>query len=230
MAWRILGIGCCLGLLLWVHRGPYPRAHMRPEPGRREWLEALALIALLLVIPYLRWNLLWYTNWLGPYLMLGLWAPFLFETLLRNRDLTLLGVAWPLNARRGTVSGILALFLLSKIVDPLHVSAAPYGSIPWSWSTLVVFPLVEEILFRGVLQIRLEALWGPARAWVGSGLLFGAYHYYVNYLVAGRVPTGAEVLSLLYLVALGMLLGAIAAKTRSLLPSLIVHAVNNLTL
>ena len=52
----------------------------------------------------------------------------------------------------------------------------------------------------------------------------------VLYLVAGRVPTGTEVLSLLYLVALGMLLGAIAAKTRSLLPSLIVHAVNNLTL
>jgi membrane protease YdiL (CAAX protease family) len=231
MEWRLLGIACCAWFVVWMHRGSYPRPHIRPKASRREWSETLALLALLLLVPHLRWNLLWYTNWLGPYLMLGIWAAFLFETLLRDRDLTLMGIALPLNSNtlRG-VGVILALFMLSKIVDPLQVSAGPYGAIGWSWSAILVFPAVEEVLFRGLLQIRLEALLGTARAWLASGTLFSAYHYYVNFFVTGRIPTGQDLFALLYLAIFGMLLGVIAAKTRSLLPSFLVHALNNLTL
>lgn len=231
MEWRLLGIACCTLFVIWIHRGPYPRAHICPAPSRRELSEALLIIALLLVVPYLRWSLLWYTNWLGPYLMLGIWAPYVCETLLRRRDLTLMGVALPMNSGKlRAVVYVLALFLVSKVVDPLHVSAGPYADIPWSWSAILVFPLVEEVLFRGLLQTRLEALLGTARAWLGSGLLFGAYHYYVNFVVMGRFPHTDDLLSLAYLTVFGLLLGVIAAKTRSLLPSFLVHALNNLTL
>ena len=95
---------------------------------------------------------------------------------------------------------------------------------------MLIFPLAEEILFRGLLQTRLEALLGSVWAWIGSGLLFGGYHYYTNYLLAGRLLTATDVQSLAYLTVFGMLLGVIAAKTRSLLPSFLVHAVNNLPL
>ncbi|MHB1318712.1 MAG: CPBP family intramembrane glutamic endopeptidase [Anaerolineae bacterium] len=231
MEWRLLGIACCALFVLWIHRGPYPRAHICPAPSRRELLEVLLIIAGLLTVPYLRMSLLWYDNWLGPYLMLGIWAPFVCEMLLRGRDLTLMGVARPMNGLTLRVVGtVLALYLVSKVVDPLHVSAGPYAELSWSWSAILVFPLVEEILFRGLLQTRLEALLGSVRAWLGSGVLFGGYHYYVNFFVTGRVPHADDLLSLAYLVVFGMLLGVIAAKTRSLLPSFLVHALNNLTL
>ena len=231
MEWRAVGILCCGWFILWMHRGAYPRPHIRPGASRRELVEALAIVAALLLLPHLRLSMLWYTDWLGPYLMLGLWAPYLMEILLRGRSLTLIGVAKPLNLPKLQVVGyICGLFLLSKIVDPLSVAAGPYGVITWSWSTILVFPLVEEVLFRGLLQTRLEALMGTARAWLCSGALFGAYHYYVNHLIPGRPPTPEQILSLVYLAAFGMLLGAMAAKTRSLLPSFLVHALNNLTL
>lgn len=231
MEWRLLGILCCAWFVLWMHQGPYPRPHINPGPSRREWIEVLLIIGALLLVPHLRWNILWYTNWLGPYLTLALWAPYLLETIARHRDLTLMGLAWPLNPRKlSAVGTIIALFMASKIIDPLHISAGPHGDLQWSWSAVLVFPLAEEILFRGLLQTRLEALLGSVWAWIGSGLLFGGYHYYTNYLLAGRLPTATDLQSLAYLTIFGMLLGVIAAKTRSLLPSFVVHALNNLTL
>lgn len=231
MEWRLLGILCCAWFVLWMHQGPYPRPHINPGPSRREWIEVLLIIGALLLVPHLRWNILWYTNWLGPYLTLALWAPYLLETIARHRDLTLMGLAWPLNPRKlSAVGTIIALFMASKIIDPLHISAGPHGDLQRSWSAVLVFPLAEEILFRGLLQTRLEALLGSVWAWIGSGLLFGGYHYYTNYLLAGRLPTATDLQSLAYLTIFGMLLGVIAAKTRSLLPSFVVHALNNLTL
>jgi membrane protease YdiL (CAAX protease family) len=228
--WRLFGIACSIAFILWVRQGPYPRPYVRVHARRREAIEAALIVTTLLLIPHLRWGLLWYTSWLGPYLMFALWGPYLFETLSRRRGLTLIGLAAPLNPRKQhIVWGILGLILLSKIVDPLGVAAGPYDLPPWSWSRLLILPVVEEVLFRGLLQVRLESLWGTTAAWVTGGTFFGAYHYYVNYLILGRTPTPEGFVSLAYIAILGMLLGVVAAKTRSLLPGTLVHMLNNFT-
>ena len=96
-------------------------------------------------------------------------------------------------------------------------------------SITIIFPFLEEVFFRGLIQTRLESALGAVRSWIVSGLLFGFFHFYLLYLVPGRAPDITEVLGLVYLTALGMLLGVVFAKTRSLLPSFIIHAVNNLS-
>jgi uncharacterized protein len=122
------------------------------------------------------------------------------------------------------------MIALSKIVDPLQIAAGHYMAVRRSLAAVVIFPLLEEAIFRGLLQTRLEAIMGTVRSWMATGVFFGAYHYYINHLLPERAVTPESLLSLVYLVVLGMLLGAIFAKTRSLLPPFLVHAMNNLAL
>lgn len=77
----------------------------------------------------------------------------------------------------------------------------------------VLAPLVEELLFRGYVQSRLVARWG--RAWgIGiTAVVFGAYH--------------ADLVHGLCAAALGVVLGLLAERARSIRPGTIAHLVNN---
>ena len=108
------------------------------------------------------------------------------------------------------------------------------AALTFNWQSFlsyaVVFPFVEEVIFRGMIQTRLEAALGSVRAWILSGLFFGLHHYYAHYLMIGKPLAVSDVLELIFLTAFGMLLGVIYAKTRSLLPSYLIHTINNLSL
>ena len=108
------------------------------------------------------------------------------------------------------------------------------AALTFNWQSFlsyaVVFPFVEEVIFRGMIQTRLEAALGSVRAWILSGLFFGFHHYYVHYLVINKPLAVSDVLELVFLTIFGMLLGVIYAKTRGLLPSYLIHAINNLSL
>jgi membrane protease YdiL (CAAX protease family) len=213
-----------------VARGPNPGR----SPTRRPWRELgelATLIAAMLAVPLVRFRLGWYSGWVSPYFVLCLLAPLVLELLLRRRPLSAVGLREPQGRRVTAMAAVLAAFyLLARVTaamrrgGPLQVSA--YGLI----SATLVFPFLEEMLFRGLIQTRLEALAGPRWAWMASGLLFGFYYLYVHYLTQGRVPTPEEALGLAYLTALGWLLGAMRAKTGSLWPGWWVHAANNLGL
>lgn len=231
MAVRLVGILFCTVFVLWVHAGEYPPAPVPRRRRSREVIESLLLAAGLLVVPHLGLGLFWLPDWLGGYLLYGLGAVLVLGLLLGRRTLLQLGIAKPKNRRvMGTVGWILGMIALSKIVDPLQVAAGHYQAVRRSLAAMLIFPAVEEAIFRGLLQTRLEAAMGTVRAWLVTGSFFGIYHYYVNHLLPARPVTPESALSLAYLVVLGMLLGAIFAKTRSLLPPLMVHAMNNLAL
>ncbi len=210
------------------------KARVRRERWSRgragEGIEAFLLVAGLLLVPYLELSLFWLPSWLGSYLLYGLSALLILMLWEPRRTLAQLGGAKPKNRRvMGSVGWIMAMMALSKIVDPLQVAAGHYQAVRRSLAAVVILPLLEEILFRGLLQTRLEALMGTVRAWMATGAFFGFYHYYVNHLIPRRPITLESALSLGYLLVFGMLL-AIFAKTRSLLPPFWVHALNNLAL
>jgi uncharacterized protein len=83
--------------------------------------------------------------------------------------------------------------------------------------------LTEEIYFRGLVLGWLRRHWGLAWAIALSSLLFGFMH--LKWLTPGG--TGGMVATA-ELVAMGVLLALVAARTGSLWASFITHGVNNL--
>jgi membrane protease YdiL (CAAX protease family) len=88
-----------------------------------------------------------------------------------------------------------------------------------SWALV---PLLEELFFRGYCLRRLSEDWGDGPAIVGSACLFTFAH--TQYLLPNAYSIGM-VLSLLTL-AVGF--GVVFAWTRSLIPSIVAHAMINM--
>jgi membrane protease YdiL (CAAX protease family) len=127
--------------------------------------------------------------------------------------------------------------LIHSLVDAVH----PLGAMaPWrqaifdmSWRrwqfwlfaavfSYAVVPVVEELLFRGYYQRRLAEDWGDAPAIIGTSCLFVFAHRQYLILNAYNITMVAS----LFCLALG--LGTVFAYTRSLIPSMITHAIINI--
>ena len=74
-------------------------------------------------------------------------------------------------------------------------------------------PMVEELVFRGLLYGWIEGRWGSTVALVVSSLTFAAAHY--------------EPAHILLVLPLGFLFGWLRRRTNSLMPSMVSHIVNN---
>ena len=81
-----------------------------------------------------------------------------------------------------------------------------------------VAPFVEELVFRGVLLSGLASRMRVGWAIVVSALIFGCAHLPDFKFAWYAIPT---------LVLLGLALGWIRIKTRSLWPAIVLHATNN---
>jgi Predicted metal-dependent membrane protease len=77
----------------------------------------------------------------------------------------------------------------------------------------VLAPLVEELVFRGLLYGWLAGRWGKNVGWIVSSLAFAAAH--------------AEPAHIVLVLPLGLLFGWLRQRTDSLLPSLVAHIANN---
>jgi membrane protease YdiL (CAAX protease family) len=77
----------------------------------------------------------------------------------------------------------------------------------------VLAPLVEELIFRGLLYGWIAGRWGTLVAWLVSSITFAAAHY--------------EPAHIILVLPLGLLFGYLRRRTDSLLPSLAAHVVNN---
>ena len=84
----------------------------------------------------------------------------------------------------------------------------------WSILMLVVLaPVMEEVLFRGILLESVRSKHSAGRAIVVSALMFGVIH-----LIPQQVVNAF---------AIGLILGYIYVRTESLWPVIIIHALNN---
>jgi hypothetical protein len=74
-------------------------------------------------------------------------------------------------------------------------------------------PVVEELVFRGLLYGWVAGRWGSLAAWIVSSLAFAAAHI--------------EPAHVIMVLPLGILFGWLRRRTDSLLPSMFAHVVNN---
>lgn len=101
--------------------------------------------------------------------------------------------------------------LQEKIFEPESQTVAPslYKALTII-SVVIVAPIAEEFIFRGVLLQRWAVKWGIQSALFASSLVFGILH--------------ANVLGL---TIFGLMMGLFYIKTRSLFVPIICHALNN---
>lgn len=81
-------------------------------------------------------------------------------------------------------------------------------------TAVVVAALVEEMLFRGMIQLTLESVNETARAILFSAIFFALLHLNPWWMIQ--------------ITFLGLILGYLAWKSNSILPTIIIHATNNL--
>jgi membrane protease YdiL (CAAX protease family) len=232
MLTSIIGTVVWLAFVVLLARGGQGEGRQRAtarSQRAREWTELAVVIVGLLMVPYLSASVLWIRGWLAAYLLFLLFAPLVLEWLVRRRSLAAIGVRLPVDRRTLRVVAILVLLLfVVRLGQPLLAGER----LTYTWhgvvANVLVFPYLEEKMFRGVIRVRLEATLGRPSSWLVCGLLFGLFHLYANYLVPGRAVTAEVWAALAYLIAFGFLLGVIATRTRSIFPSFLIHLANNL--
>ena len=125
---------------------------------------------------------------------------------------------------RPVVFGVIGTVVLSVAVSQLGLEpkamkeavdiAREPGALVRSLFTLAVLaPVVEELVFRGLLYGWIAGRWGTVPAWLVSSVAFALAHY--------------EPAHILLVLPLGLLFGYLRRRTDSLLPSLAAHIFNN---
>lgn len=215
-------------------RPPPPSAPLGESWGR---LPLLGLAGLLLVGNF-AWQLAWY-DWRGglfapvlvgavggvlvPLLVLGWrfrWRPA--RDFALDRPAPVVATGSVLLALATLAPGSLLAWVSLRLhpVDPewlanytRNLPRSPQEIAVAVAAVVVVGPLVEELIFRGLLQRALRQTWGPWPAVTLSSLAFGLVH--------------GEPWYLLGLVATGLLLGFIRETTGSLTCCWLAHAAYN---
>lgn len=114
--------------------------------------------------------------------------------------------------------GVVFLVAMSVVLEPLLslLPAVPevYGRGPWAVLTLVVMaPLFEEVIFRGVILESTRARYGVMAALLVSSFVFGLMHMHPTVAVNAFF--------------IGLILGVLYIAADSLWTPIILHAVNN---
>jgi membrane protease YdiL (CAAX protease family) len=117
------------------------------------------------------------------------------------------------------------IVILAGVLEPILRASEEQGFVPDRWDpdraapfaanfvlAAVLFPIAEELLFRGA-GFALLARFGRVAAVIGVGVLFGLAHGLVN--------------ALPILAAFGIALAWLRARTRSVLPCIALHSAFN---
>jgi membrane protease YdiL (CAAX protease family) len=145
-----------------------------------------------------------------------LWYDVLFKGILllavpyfiyRKLGYTLRDLPASLQPNVRTISILILSFLAGNIVNLKHIdwigeSLPNYSNSQTFWRMTVgaIGPLVtagfpEEFVYRGILQTRMEAVWGRLAAVLGSTTLFTAWHIPTRYLLSHGIEGDAGNLS-----------------------------------
>jgi membrane protease YdiL (CAAX protease family) len=244
----VLGAGCFaglagIGILLWylLARLPLPK---RPAPNESPFaydplLWALVIFLLVLLnAPVIRETLRGVEASNALYLLAVL-LPLMYLLSLRRESDALGQLRWfqgsvwkqvgvALMGYAAYVPFLAVLLCLTVLIAPALPSEQTnpiservfenQGAWEWLWTFVqaaVLAPIIEEFVFRGVL---FQVFWQrTGRVWLSafaSGYLFAVIH---PQFLGGILP----------ITVLGTVLALVYAHTRSLLPCILIHALNN---
>lgn len=148
-------------------------------------------------------------------------VPFLQRLNLRRPQVSLSGllvaifgtlsVSWVFTAIDGL--GLLPKSATLEEISAIVVESSPIGFL-FSVLLIGIAPgFDEELMFRGYMQTRLVERWGASVGILVTSILFGVLHMD---LVQGT-----------FAAVMGLFLGYLTLQTRSIVPSMVCHAVNN---
>jgi len=229
-------------LVLLFHQKKYPSPLVSSGNLKRECGEAVIIFGVYIVIYWsqnlirnlLKVSYLSDFAWtIGVFILLGasLCLLVFVEKIVRRRNLSAVGFKFPINRKFLLVfTGLIVAYSVWGI--SLLVSHGIQSQYFYFYlaSGCIIGPLAEEIVFRGLIQARFEAALGTVKSWLLSGVLFAVYHYVAWFLIEGKTVTlfsTFSLTSLIFVLLFGMLAGVLFAKTRSLLPPFLLHAVHN---
>lgn len=115
------------------------------------------------------------------------------------------------------LTALLGQPLVPEILVPYF--QGPIAVLVMACASVLVAPVVEELLFRGVLFGALERFGPPWLAVLLTALPFGLLHV---------MTYGADWYTILQTFVMGLILGGLRAWTRSLWPGIVFHAIHNL--
>jgi len=156
----------------------------------------------------------------------GLAIPLLFVLLVNNwnaRDD--LGLTTKIQQKQVWIYVILVQVIL--IMGSLIFVRPKPAPVFFLIMSLYTPAFLEEFLYRGVLQSKLERAIGQNKGWFYGGIVFGLAHIPSNFfaplllagdpnIVAGMLLLGGQIVN-------GWWLGITYTKTRSLMPCIIIH-------
>jgi membrane protease YdiL (CAAX protease family) len=245
LVWRIIYI-IIFGAFIWfLHRGigTYPTAFPKSGNPRLELKEILLLWGISVLIPILRMNVI--TPWMKtstisrtiqelislplltiPYLLLPLWL----EVKKNRRTFKDLGLRWDIQSPEvaaaavcfGLASGIVAYANKQTVIG---MESLPLGAL-----VLLLYnnDFLEEFFHRGVIQTKLERVFGQGKAILFGGILFGLTHLVFDFNMLMRTQGFLFVfLAFILQVMSGWLLGIVFMKTHSLWPGVACHYLAN---
>lgn len=164
-------------------------------------------------------NLNWISMIAGCLTILALWIFFLIrrKKLLVETNVTKMSVKYvPMMIVLGLTVSTTVSFGLSLLPESLLEAYAEQSSMMLGASSVVmvianmiVAPIVEEVIFRGLILSRLQKAVPLAWAVVISSLLFGIAH--------------GQIVWIIYAFVLGVILSAVVVKTESLTASILLH-------
>lgn len=157
-------------------------------------------------------------------LAMAYYSFMLFLTLLFMRRDSIHLKFWIPDVKTGVIKGILAfpiLLLITTLISlifPLDLNSLPKGnekiSLPLFFVVAVLLaPLVEELMFRGYMQEYFRKRFKTEWTIVISALIFTMYHPF---------PMFPQIF------VMGIFLSTLREVTSSLVPGMVVHAVNNI--
>lgn len=123
-----------------------------------------------------------------------------------------------------TIGFIFIILLIVSYIDPNLMDRVLYNEdmiipqdfnskIYYAITAVILAPIIEEIVFRGIILNRFRTKWGIGKAIILSSVLFGILHYEL-------AVTGA--------LTLGICLALIYLRTENILVPITIHFINNL--
>ena len=161
----------------------------------------------------------------------GLIIGYLFVTRVNGWNFKDLGLTTEILSKNVWIFTILITIIIN-VVSLMFVNPTP---APFLFLLVAIYQniFLEEFFFRGVIQSKLERVWGQNKAWIWGGIIFGLMHiindYAIPLILGGDVGSVIITGTLLLFIQIinGWFLGILYIKTRSLLPCIIVHFISN---